>query len=163
MLHRLVRFALEERHTMRSLCAWVALTAFVSGCGAGSLRPREVCILIEAGPSLNLYDGEAHALNLLIYPLTGPAAFREASVDDLVSAHGIAGAAGPAISVMLSPGEVREVREAFPPATAYVGVVANYYQGGFDNPGNRRAVIEGRCSLFGTDKVTLTARDLLVD
>lgn len=144
------------------LLAALSCLALVLGCRS-PLKPREVCLLIEAGPSLNLYDGEAHALNLLIFPLTGPAAFREASVDDLVSGRGIDGAAGAAISVMLSPGEIREVREAFPPATTSVGLVANYYRGSFEKAGNRRAIVAGRCSWFRGDKIMLTARDLLVD
>jgi len=138
----------------------------LAGCGGGALSPREGCLTFEAGPSLHLYDGEAHALNVLIFPLIGPSAFEQASLDSLIAQQSVDGATGPALSVMLSPGEVREIREIFPGTTEYLGVVANYYQGGNDNsgnPGNRRAVVVGKCSMFGSDTIKLTARDLLVD
>lgn len=149
------------RLTCLILLATQAL-AIQAAC-AGSYKPREVCLVIEATQSLNLYDGQAHALNLLIYPLTGPAAFNEASVDALVSGRGIEGAAGPAISVMMSPGEVREVREVFPAGTTTVGLVADYYQAGMESPGTRRLLVTGKCSMFGSEKIMLTARDLRVD
>lgn len=145
---------------MSSLVVILALSA---ACAGSNMKPREACLVLEASPSLNLYDGEAHALNVLIYPLTGASSFREASVDDLVSSRGVEGASGPAISVMMSPGEEREIKETFPPATGFLGVIGNFYQRGLDQPGNRRAVVKGKCSLFGSDKITLTARDLLAE
>ena len=135
----------------------------LAACAGNSFKPREVCLVIEASPSLNLYDGEAHALNLFIYPMTGLAAFEESSIDDLVAGLKVDGAAGAPLSIMISPEEVREVRETFPPATGVIGVIADYYQAGMESPGNRRGIIEGKCSFFGSDKIILTARDLLVD
>ena len=140
----------------------VATSLLAPGCRS-PLKPREVCLQILADPSLNLYNGEAHALNLLIYPMTGAAAFQEASIDDLLAERDIQGAAGPALSVMINPGEFREFRETLPATTRYVGVVANYYQAGSERPGNRRALLTGKCSLFGRDQITLTSRDVLVD
>lgn len=163
MLQRLAVPGLNGRKKIRSIYVCTALAVCGAACMGGALKPREVCLRIEAGPSLNLFDGEAHALNLLIYPLTGPAGFEGAPFDDLVAGRGVQGATGPPMSLMLNPGEVREVREVFPPTTGYAGVVANYYHQGSDSPGNRRVVIEGKCSLFGMDEITLTARDLLVD
>lgn len=149
---RIVQFAL-----------FLMLTALLGGCANGAFKPREVCLEVEASPSLNLYDGQAHALNLFFYPLTGPAAFQEASIEDLVSGRQIDGSAGPPISLMMSPSEVKEMREAFPPSTAFIGVVANFYQPGLETPGNRRALVNGKCSLFGSEKIMLTARDLTVE
>ena len=135
----------------------------LAACAGNSFKPREVCLVIEASPSLNLYDGEAHALNLFIYPMTALSAFEESSIDDLVAGRKVDGATGAPLSIMVSPEEVREVREAFPPATGVIGVVADYYQAGTESSGIRRGIVEGKCSFFGSDTVVLTARDLLVD
>ena len=140
----------------------VTLVPSVGGCASSALTPREACLLVEASPSVNLYDGQAHALNLILYPLTGPTGFEQASVEDLVTERGVDGMAGPPISVMISPGEVREVREVFPATTIYLGIVADYYQAG-ETPGNRRALIEAKCSMFSSSTIILAARDLLVD
>lgn len=160
MKERLTSSAAPARLAAAAL--FLVLPYLASGCGSNPLRPREACLVVEASPSLNLYDGQAHALNLLLYPLTGPTGFEQASIEDLVGGRGVDGLAGPPISVMMSPGEIREVRELFPATTAFLGVVADYYQGG-ETSGNRRALIGASCSLFSSQKIALSARDLLVD
>lgn len=141
----------------------ISFVLILAACAGSSFKPREACLVIEASPSLNLYDGEAHALNLFIYPMTGIAVFHESSIDDLVAGKTVGGTTGPPLSVMISPGEVREFREAFSPGTSVIGVVADYYQAGMELPGNRRGVVQGKCSFFRSDKIVLTSRDLLVE
>ncbi|MBK7949155.1 MAG: type VI secretion lipoprotein TssJ [Deltaproteobacteria bacterium] len=132
-------------------------------CANDALKPRETCLTIKARASLNLYDGEAHALNLLLFPLAGATTFQETTVDDLLKNERIEGATGRPISLMVRPSEKREFREMLPPGTQFVGLVADFYQAGLDSPGNRRALVPARCKRFGTVKIVLTGRDLVVD
>ena len=147
------------RRAAGGLAVWVLLA---SACSSSVSELREACLLVEASPSLNLYDGQAHALKLLLYPLTTPTGFRQATIEDLVQGRSVDGMTGSPIPVVISPGEVRELREPFPGQTEWVGVVADYYQEG-DEPGNRRAVVPAGCSLISTEEIALAARDLLYD
>lgn len=141
-----------------ALCGAAALACG----GSGAPEPRRACINVEASPNLNLYDGQAHAVTLYLYPLVGTLGFEQASVSDLLEGASPPGVAGPRVPVTVSPSEERSFEEAFPETAVYMGIVADYYRGPNDAEGSRRAVVPARCG-FRTPTITLSPQDLLVN
>ena len=153
---------LGSQRGLRILCGVLVLFPFVGlGCGGGGApKPRGACIGVVASPNLNLYDGQAHAVTLYLYPLTGTLGFEQASVQDLLEGHSPPGAAGPPVSLTVGPGEQLEFEEALPPSAVYVGIVADYYRAPGDPEGRRRAVVPAKCSLLSTQRISLLPQEL---
>jgi type VI secretion system VasD/TssJ family lipoprotein len=57
--------------------AAVALLAAALGCKSAPTGPPRLCLNIEATSTLNLHDGEPHAVVLYLYPLDNATAFQE--------------------------------------------------------------------------------------
>lgn len=134
-----------------------------AGCGAKMPKPRNVCLQVLASPNLNLYDGQAHAVTVYLYPLISPLGFEQARVEDLLEGASPPGVAGPPVAISVGPGEQREFREAFPQTAAYMGIVVDYYRAPGDAEGTRRAVVPATCGLFSSQAITLSPQDLLVN
>ncbi len=139
----------------------LAVTLLACG-GGGAPEPRRACINVEASPNLNLYDGQAHAVTMYLFPLVGTLGFEQASVSDLLEGATPPGLAGPRVPVTVSPGETRSFEEAFPESAVYMGIVADYYRGPNDAEGSRRAVVPARCG-WRAPRITLSPQDLLVN
>jgi type VI secretion system VasD/TssJ family lipoprotein len=141
----------------------LALGLAVACGGAKMPKPREVCLQVQASPNLNLYDGQAHAVTVYLYPLISPLGFEQASVQDLLEGATPPGVAGPPVPITVGPGEQREFQEAFPQTAAYMGIVVDYYRAPGDPEGTRRAVVPAACGLFSSQSITLSPQDLLVN
>lgn len=138
--------------------------ALVTACGGAKMpEPREVCLEVQASPNLNLFDGQAHAVTIFLYPLISPLGFQQASVQDLLDGASPPGVAGPPVSITVGPGERRSFQEAFPQTSAYMGIVVDYYRGPSDPEGSRRAVVPATCGWFSSPTITLSPQDLLVN
>ena len=134
-----------------------------AGCGAKMPKPRNVCLQVLASPNLNLYDGQAHAVTVYLYPLISPLGFEQARVEDLLEGASPPGVAGPPVAISVGPGEQREFREAFPPSAAYMGIVVDYYRAPGDAEGTRRAVVPATCGRFSSQTITLSPQDLFLN
>jgi type VI secretion system VasD/TssJ family lipoprotein len=138
------------------LCAGLLTLA----CASGAPDPVRACLTLEGSENLNLYDGQAHAVTLYLYPLTSKLGFQEASIQDLLEGHQPPGAAGPPVPITIGPGELREFDEPLPPSAAFVGIVADYYRGPGDPEGERRIVVPAKCSLMRTKRIALLPQEL---
>jgi len=135
-----------------------------AGCGGAKMpKPRDVCLQVTASPNLNLYDGQAHAVTVYLYPLISPLGFEQARVEDLLEGANPPGVAGPPVPITVGPGEQKEFKEAFPQTAAYMGIVVDYYRAPGDAEGSRRAVVPAACSMFSSQAITLSPQDLLVN
>ena len=134
-----------------------------AGCGAKMPKPRNVCLQVLASPNLNLFDGQAHAVTVYLYPLISPLGFEQARVEDLLEGASPPGVAGRPVAISVGPGEQREFREAFPQTAAYMGIVVDYYRAPGDAVGTRRAVVPATCGRFSSQAITLSPQDLLVN
>jgi type VI secretion system VasD/TssJ family lipoprotein len=140
------------------------LLALATACGGAKMpEPREVCLEVQASPNLNLFDGQAHAVTIFLYPLVSPLGFQQASVQDLLDGASPPGVAAPPVSITVGPGEQRSFQEAFPQTSTYMGIVVDYYRRPNDPQGSRRAVVPATCGWFSTPTITLSPQDLLVD
>jgi type VI secretion system VasD/TssJ family lipoprotein len=139
------------------------LLALATACGGAKMpAPREVCLEVQASPNLNLFDGQAHAVTIFLYPLVSPLGFQQASVQDLLDGASPPGVAAPRVSITVGPGEQLPFQEAFPQTAIYMGIVVDYYRGPNDPEGSRRAVVPATCGWFSSPTITLSPQDLLV-
>ena len=132
-------------------------------CGGGATEPVRACLTVEASPNLNLYEGQAHAVTLYLFPLTGTLGFEQAGVPDLIGGLNPPGSAGPAIPITVAPGEKRAFEEALPPTAVHVGIVVDYYRDAGDEEGTRRIVVPAHCGWFSTTRVALSPHDVLLE
>ena len=155
--------ALRRRAGRPLRLAWgVVLCLAWVGC-AGLTKPVPACLSVTSGPALNTYDGQPHVVVLSIIALESTLGFEDADVRDLLENSGrVAGVVGPRLELTLAPSETRTFRESMPPTTQKLGIVADYYRAQDDPPGNLKAVVKATCGWFGTPKLVLTPKDLLV-
>jgi type VI secretion system VasD/TssJ family lipoprotein len=128
---------------------------------AGAPKPAQVCLNIQASPSLNPYGGQPHAVTLYLYPLMETLGFQQTSTDDLLEGANPTGASGPRVPITISPGETRAFEEAFPPTTPFVGIVVGYYRAPGDSEGTRKVVVAAKCGR-GSPSVVLSPRDVVL-
>lgn len=140
-----------------------ALCGGLGACAGGAPEPARACLTVQASPNLNLYEGQAHAVTLYLFPLTGTLGFEQASVPELIGGLTPPGAAGSPIPITVAPGEKREFEEALPPAAVHVGIVADYYRDAADEEGVRRVIVPAQCGWFSETHVTLSPHDVLVE
>jgi len=140
------------------LCA--GLLTLTLACAGGAPEPVQACLTLEGSENLNLYDGQAHAVTLYLYPLNSKLGFEEASIQDLLEGNEPAGSVGKPVPITIGPGEQREFNHALPPSAAFVGIVADYYRGPGDPEGERRIVVPAKCSFLRTKRITLLPQEL---
>ncbi len=141
--------------------AWAA----VAGCGGAEMpKFRDVCLQVEASPNLNLYEGQAHAVTVYLYPLTSPLGFKQASAQDLLGGARPPGMAWPPIPISVSPGLQKEFefKKGFPKTAAYMGIVADYYREPGDPEGDWHDVVPATCGWFSSPALTLSSQNLFV-
>lgn len=120
--------------------AAVALLAAALGCKSAPTGPPRLCLNIEATSTLNLHDGEPHAVVLYLYPLDNATAFQETDASELLgSATTLVGMTGRRWDRTIIPGEARAVQEHLPERTQFVGLVADFYDG------PRKELVRPRC------------------
>lgn len=145
--------AVRRPAASRALLALGALLAVACG---GAPKPVSFCIDIQATQDLNLYDGQAHAVALYLYPLRSTADFQRLTADEILS-----GASGPGMDpprqITIGPGQVMPFQDVFPPMTTHVGLVADYYSRMGDFQGKRKVMLPASCGRFGSTRVTLSA------
>jgi len=140
-----------------------ALLAVAAGACRGPAPHKEACLELSASPSLNLYDGQPHVVNVYIFPLSSSQGFRKANVEDLLDDARPPGVVRAPISITVAPGEEEiPFEDFFPPQTVQIGVVADYYREEGDIAGQRKLVVEARCGRK-TPKLRLSAKDLTLD
>ncbi len=152
------------RRRLRALSLGTALVllAAVVGCAGTTVSPtKKVCIVFEPSETLNLYDGQPHALTVFIYPLSSVEGFEQTHPDDLLAGARPAGVVAPPVPFTIEPGEAeRTFQEIFAAETTHVGLIADYERAPGDPEGLRRRVVPARCGIF-KPKVGLSSRDLL--
>lgn len=110
--------------------AAVALVAALLACKSTPAGPPRLCLDLEATSTLNLHDGEPHAVVLYLYPLENATAFQETDASELlVSSTTLVGMTGRRWDRTIIPGEARAVQEHLPERTQFVGLVADFYDG----------------------------------
>ncbi len=120
--------------------AAVALLAAALGCKSAPTGPPRLCLDIEASSTLNLHDGEPHAVVLYLFPLENDTAFQEADASELLgAATTLVGMTGRRWDRTVIPGEARAVQEHLPERTQFVGLVADFYDG------PRKELVRPRC------------------
>lgn len=138
------------------------LCVFVCQSCSSTPKPVEACLDVQASPSLNLYDGNPHAVTLYLYPLKSALGFRQMAVDDLLEGASIPNGEGIRVPISISPGEARSLTETYSPATQFVGVVVDYYRAPGDPEGTRKLIVEARCGR-GRPSLMLSPRNALVN
>ncbi len=120
--------------------AAVALAAAFAACKSAPAGPPRLCLALEAASTLNLHDGEPHAVVLYLYPLENDTAFQEADAAELLGASAtLVGMTGRRWDRTVLPGEARAVQEHLPERTQFVGLVADFYDG------PRKELVRPRC------------------
>ncbi len=99
---------------------------------------RYITLNFRADPSLNLYDGSAHALHVCVYQLIDPNPFHQLAGDEsglsrLMRCDRFDPGVGLATRFVLQPGEVSSHRVDRAEGARYLGVVAGYYNLKKDN------------------------------
>lgn len=122
----------------------------------------QACLEVKASPRLNLYGGYPHAVTMYLYPLKGRRGFGPSNTDQLLEGAMPSGANGPRVPITFSPGETQSLEETFQPATAYVGIIVDYYRAPGDPEGTRMVVVEAKCGR-GRPTVALLPRDVLLN
>lgn len=140
------------------LCALLGV-ALLAGC-AGTPKPRKACAIIYASGNLNLYDGEPHPITVWVYPLSGPTAFQQTSVERLLEGSHPDDVLAAPIPITISPNEKHKFKEVFPARTRHLGLLADYYRAPGDPQGSRSLVVPARCGLFRKPKVVLSPKDI---
>lgn len=136
------------------------LTAASSGCAG---RAVNTCLTVNSGPALNTFDGQPHVVVLYLFPLENEQGFRQADSRDLLDdPNRISGLAGGRFQFVVPPSEEIKWKEAMPPSTRTLGLLADYYRGPNDPPGTVKAVVRASCKWFRKPKVVLTPSNLLV-
>lgn len=93
---------------------------------------RFITLNFRADPSLNLYDGSAHALHVCVYQLIDPNPFDQLTADEsglskLMRCDRFDPGVGLATRFVLQPGEVSSHRLDRAEGARQLGVVAGYY------------------------------------
>jgi type VI secretion system VasD/TssJ family lipoprotein len=109
--------------------------------------PRGVCLQLEASPRVNLYEGEAHAVVVYLFPLRSSDAFQDAEPAELLSGADVPGQSGPSADWTLLPGEVREIREPVQDGTERLGLIADFSRG------PRRVLLQVGCGREGRPRI----------
>src|SRR5262245_7416238 len=154
----------QLKHTVAShtWSLWIALsaalaTSILTGCGTlGSGSIPQMCLDVEASVNLNQFEGQPHVVVLYFYPLQTETAFRAADLRRLASGDKPSGITGDRWEATVLPGQRIELTEKLPRDTAYVGVVADFY----NKPSG--AVVKPSCGWFRGAKVVLSATDMQV-
>jgi type VI secretion system VasD/TssJ family lipoprotein len=135
--------------------ALLSLGLLSLGC-AGGAKPAEVCLSLVASPNLNSFDGQAHVVVVLLYPLQNISAFNTTDPVDLLRGVKPPGLTGDPWEVTVYPGEIKKLEEKLPRDTVFVGVVADFYSG------PSRTVVDADCATFGLGgaKIALSSNDL---
>jgi type VI secretion system VasD/TssJ family lipoprotein len=162
-------FSLDDRHAglrhaglAPAVAALVCLAAAGGGCSSVP-KPERACLEFRASPNLNLYDGQAHALTVYLFPLASSVGFERTPPEDLLGGATPPGVLGGAVHLTIAPGEEeREFEDLFPASTAQIGVVADYYRAPGDPEGTRMQVVPARCG-WRTPELTLTAKDIYLE
>ena len=151
------RFHEHGRRTRAAIAA-VCMSLTLSAC-AGTPKPAEVCLELEASENLNRFDGQPHVVVLLFFPLQNVSAFNQTDPVDLLNGVQPPGSTGDAWEVTLLPGETRNLEEKLPADTGFVGLVADFYRG------PSRTVVEASCGSLGLGgtKIVLSSNDLQVE
>lgn len=139
-----------------------AIALLASGCAKPPPTATAACLEVSASPNLNFYDGQPHVIVLYLYPLSSPAGFEQASVEDLLGGAAPPGVLGPRHEITIGPGQTSTLEQSFPLNTTQIGVVADYYRAPGDAAGTRKATVPARCGKSGLPSAVLSARDLLV-
>lgn len=135
------------------LIAFVAAGLQLSGCASGS-KPAEVCISLVASPNLNSFDGQAHVVVAVMYPLQNISAFETTDPADLLNGTKPPGLTGDPWEVTVYPGEIQTLEEKLPRDTVFLGIVADFYNG------PSRTIVEADCATIGTQKIILSSNDV---
>ncbi len=122
--------------------AWAACAALVLGCAGGSGAGRRACLAIEASTSLNLHEGQPHAVVLRLYPLRDPQGFAAADIQELLRGEHPEGLSGEPWERTLLPGQRLELEEAVPRETSRLGVLVDFYR----SPA--RGIVRASCGRF---------------
>jgi len=99
---------------------------------------RYITLNFRADPSLNLYDGSAHALHVCVYQLIDPNPFHQFTGDEqglskLMRCDRFDPGVGLATRFILQPGEVSSHRLDRAEGARHLGIVAGYYNLKKDN------------------------------
>lgn len=151
----------ETRARSRRVAPVAALVAaLLAAACAGTPKPQEACLDIDAASNLNFHDDQAHVVTLFVFPLSSTGGFQQTPVEELLAGASPPGVEGSPVHVSVSPGEQgRRFEDLFPAGTVYLGVVANYYRAPGDPEGRRSAVVPARCG-WRTPDLTLAAKDV---
>lgn len=149
---------LKHTTTSHACGLWILVIAAVTGCGTlGGSNVPLMCLDVEASVNLNQFEGQPHVVVLYFYPLQTQTGFQAADLRRLVGGEKPTGVTGDRWEATVLPGQRIELKEQLPRDTAYVGVVADFY----NKPSG--AVLKPSCGWFGGDKVVLSATDMQVD
>ncbi len=134
----------------------VLFAGLLAGSCAGCPDIPEVCLNVEAGESLNFFDGQSHVVVLYLYPLKNESAFHALDVEDLLNGVRPSGMTGQRLKYEILPGDDREIEEILPRDTGYVGILADFFSG------PRTQVVSQGCGSFGNSTILLSASDMHV-
>ena len=151
------------RRSKRGLLVWAGVALLTIGAGCASGLAKNTCLSVTSGPALNTYDGQPHVVVLHLFPLESEQGFRQADARDLLDdSEQIAGLAGGRFAFTIPPSGEIKWKEAMPPSTQSLGLLADYYRGPNDPPGTVKAVVRASCKWFRKPSVVLTPSNLLV-
>ena len=150
-----IKVTARQRSLGWTLVVFVCLGLWITGCAGGS-KPSESCLVLVASPNLNQVDGEPHVVMVSLYPLQNIAAFNAADPIDLLKSDAKPpGFTGDRWEETVYPGEVKKIEVKLPRDTAFVGVLADFYNG------PSRTVVEAKCPTIGSGaRINLTTNDL---
>lgn len=149
-------FAAHRPLLRRALALSIGL--FWLACG-GAPKPVSTCMDLVATQDLNLYDGQAHALSVYVYPLRSTGDFQRLTADEILG-----GTTGPGMDpprqLTVGPGQVMPFEDVFPPMTTHVGIVGDYYHRSGESQGERKVMVPASCKKFGGTRVTFSANGI---
>lgn len=142
-------------------CIYSSIAALAIGCASAG-EPKRVCVSLSASPSLNLYDGEPHAITLSLYPLDSSLDFEQISARDLLEGRVPSGTMGDPVKLSILPGESRSLDQEFSPSVQKIGLVASYYRAPGAPEGQRKAVVPAECGFLRSREVFLSRSDVVL-
>jgi type VI secretion system VasD/TssJ family lipoprotein len=149
-------FSVPRPLLRRALAPLLALLWLACG---GAPKPVSTCMDLVATQDLNLYDGQAHALSVYVYPLRSTGDFQRLTADEILG-----GGAGPGMDpprqLTVGPGQVTPFQDVFPPMTTHVGIVADYYHRMGESQGERKVTVPAECGKFGGTRLTFAANGI---
>jgi len=151
--------------TVRNSKKWLWLCSFALSLSVSACHtPGHSCLDLRADVSLNLYEGQPHATNLYIYPLSDSLAFGQTSADALLGGAKPAGMTQPdPLQVTIFPGQQDiELDQQFAENTKEIGVLADYYRERGDAEGTRTTVVRAICGRR-TPRLYMSVSDLRVE